>query len=439
MLAGHRGWMLWVLLPTLLCALTSPPRAQQVEIEWWHAASGALAEQVEELARKFNDSQSKYLLATVNKGNDQQVLKEALEAHRAGGHPQIVQIHDRGFIGALLSNRLVPVHQLLEEQGYTLDWSDMISSVVSPFSYKGRLMAMPLNVSTPVLWYNKQQFARAGVQQPPNSWQQLERQLRTLKTSAGVQCGMSLGDDRVWSWIENYAAINDQPFATLDNGLGGLGTEFVYNTNSIVAQVARMKKWLDDGILQLAGQGSSPRQLFTSGRCAAFISSNSDQNVIAADAKFSWGAAFMPHEENVQPKNSIVGGAGLGVLKGHRREHYEAVAAFLDFLASTPTQVWWHKLTGYLPFTNAAHVRAERERYYLQNPALEIALLQVKREKPTVNSLGLRLGDHLKTTRILQHEIEAVFAGKVPQQAMDDSVKRGNEILREFEQSHANR
>ena len=37
-----------------------------------------------------------------------------------------------------------------------------------------------------------------------------------------------------------------------------------------------------------------------------------------------------------------------------------------------------------------------------------------------------------------RQEVEAVFSGqKQPQQAMDDAVKRGNEILRQFEKLNA--
>jgi sn-glycerol 3-phosphate transport system substrate-binding protein len=38
------------------------------------------------------------------------------------------------------------------------------------------------------------------------------------------------------------------------------------------------------------------------------------------------------------PQNSIIGGASNWVLKGHTKEEYEGVAAFLEFLANNDMQ-----------------------------------------------------------------------------------------------------
>ena len=40
-----------------------------VEIQWWHAMQGALNDKVNEIADKFNASQSDYKIVPVNKGN----------------------------------------------------------------------------------------------------------------------------------------------------------------------------------------------------------------------------------------------------------------------------------------------------------------------------------------------------------------------------------
>ena len=40
--------------------------------------------------------------------------------------------------------------------------------------------------------------------------------------------------DYFWSMIENYSAINDEPFATKANGYDGLDAEFIYNKGIVV-------------------------------------------------------------------------------------------------------------------------------------------------------------------------------------------------------------
>ncbi len=333
----------------------------------------------------------------------------------------------------------MPVHQLMKEQKYDIDWSDFVKPVASFYTYKGNLMTMPFNSSTPILWYNKDQFAKAGFEKPAATWQEFEKQLYAIKAKGAAECGTALANDYFWSLIENYSAINDQPFATRSNGFDGIDTEFVYNKTKVVGQVTRLKKWLDDGVLQLAGTGLSPQQLFASGKCATYISSTADHGAMERNATIPWSATFLPHEADVPtPRNSTIGGATIWVLKGHKPEEYAGVAAFFSHLASTKTQVWWHKVTGYVPLTNAAYKAAKDEGYYTQFPTREIAVLQLSRGTPTQNSMGFRFGNFTQTTFALRQEMEAVMTGKKkPQEALDDSVKRGNEILRQFEKLNA--
>ena len=56
---------------------------------------------------------------------------------------------------------------------------------------------------------------------------------------------------------------------------------------------------------------------------------------------------------------------------------------------------------------------------------------------PTENSKGLRFGNFVQIRDIINEELEAVWAGsKSAQEALDDAVERGNQLLREFEDSN---
>ncbi len=54
-------------------------------------------------------------------------------------------------------------------------------------------------------------------------------------------------------------------------------------------------------------------------------------------------------------------------------------------------------------------------------------------KKPTINSLGLRLGNFVQIRNIIDEELEAVWAGKkTAKQALDAAVERGNAELARF-------
>ncbi|MBP0493888.1 extracellular solute-binding protein [Pararoseomonas indoligenes] len=413
-------------------------RAAPREIRFWHAMSGVNGERLEEMTRQFNASQPDFAVTPVFKGSYDDLINATVAAYRTRTQPQLVQIYERGFMTMLLSGAVVPVQELMAAQKYEIDWGDFIKPIAGYYTHKGGLAAMPFNSSTPILFFNKAHFAKAGLEKPAETWQALEAQLRQMKASGGP--GSIMADDYHWSWFENYSAINDYQYATRNNGFGGLDTEFTYNRTPVVQQVGRIKRWLDDGLLQVAGQGVAASAVFTAGRSATFIASTAAHSAMVAANGLEWDAVPLPYEEGRAARNSVIGGAVLWALRGHPEPDNAGTAAFLAFVAKPETQVWWHKATGYVPATNAAYALAKSQGWYKERPTQEIAVQQLSRGEPTANSLGYRFGNFTQTMLAQREEAERAFAGqKSPQQAMDDAVARGNEILRRFERLNAGR
>ena len=97
-------------------------------------------------------------------------------------------------------------------------------------------------------------------------------------------------------------------------------------------------------------------------------------------------------------------------------------------------QANWHQATGYVPITNAAYEATQEVGFYEKNPGTDIANRQLTNKPPTANSKGLRFGNYVQGREVIEEEMEAVFSGKKDAKtAMDDAVKRGNDILRRFE------
>jgi len=94
----------------------------------------------------------------------------------------------------------------------------------------------------------------------------------------------------------------------------------------------------------------------------------------------------------------------------------------------------WHTTTGYVPITQAAYDLTRKSGFYDQNPGADMPVKQLTNKPPTENSKGLRFGNFVQGRTVIEEELEAVFSGKKEAKpALDDAVKRGNEILRQFE------
>jgi len=159
---------------------------------------------------------------------------------------------------------------------------------------------------------------------------------------------------------------------------------------------------------------------------------------VAKDAKFAYGIAPLPYYPDVTgaPQNSIIGGASLFVLSGKKPAEYKGVADFFNYLSKADVQSASHKRTGYLPITMAAYEMTDKSGFYKEKPGTDVAVTQMIR-KTTDKSRGIRLGNFLQIRTIIDEETEQIWAGKQgAKEALDASVKRGNELLERFQKAN---
>jgi sn-glycerol 3-phosphate transport system substrate-binding protein len=166
--------------------------------------------------------------------------------------------------------------------------------------------------------------------------------------------------------------------------------------------------------------------------------SSAAYGTVKAGVKFPFGMTQLPYYPDVAgaPQNSIIGGASLWVMGGKKPEEYKGIAKFFTYLSGTDVQQNWHEATGYLPITKAAYQATKAAGFYEKNPGTEIAIIQMTAKPPTANSRGLRLGNLVQIRDVIAEDLEAAFAGKSEAKAaLDDAVRRGNTLLRQFEKN----
>lgn len=414
----------------------------QTEVQWWHAMGGELGTKLEEIAAGFNAAQPDYRIVPVYKGSYPETLTAAIAAFRAGEQPAIVQVFEVGT-GTMMAAKgaVYPVYQLMADQGRPFNPADYLAPVVGYYSDpEGNILSLPFNSSTPIMYYNKDVFAKAGLdpEVAPRTWAEVEAFSQQIVDSGAANCGLTTG----WiSWVqlENLSALHDAPYGTLENGFAGTGSEFTFNGDVQVKHWENLKKWADAGLFQYGGPvgGNDAPPKFYAQECAIYMNSSASRaGVINNATDFEVGFATLPFYDDViaEPKNSIIGGATLWVLTGRADAEYAGVAAFFEYLSQAPVQADWHQFTGYLPITNATFDLGQSQGYYAANPGSDIAIRQITRGTPTANSKGIRFGNLTQVRDVIDSEFEALLAGqKSAREALDAAVTRGNQILRDFE------
>ena len=415
------------------------PALAETEIQWWHALTGANNEVVNKLASDFNASQKDYKVVPSYKGSYAETMNAGIAAFRAGNAPHILQVFEVGTATMMAATGAIkPVYQLMKDAGEPFDPNAYLPAITGYYSTtKGEMLSFPFNSSSAVMWINRDAFKKAGLDPdaPPKTWPEVFEDAKKLKAAGYDKCGFSSAWF-TWVNLEQFSAWHNVPLATKANGMEGFDTELKFNSPLHVRHLQALVDLQKDKTFDYSGRGNAGEGRFTSGECPIFLTSSAFFGNIKAHAKFDFAAAPMPYYPDVPgaPQNSIIGGASLWVMGGKTPAEYKGVAKFLAFLSGTDQQVELHQKSGYLPITKAAYEKSKASGFYQTFPYLETPLLELTNKPPTENSRGLRLGNMVQMRDMWAEEIEAALAGKkTAQQALDDAVRRGNEVLRQFE------
>src|SRR5690606_19685860 len=245
-------------------------------IPFWHSMEGELGKEVDSLAQRFNDAHPDYKIVPVYKGNYEQSLSAGIAAFRTGNAPAILQVYEVGTATMMASKAIKPVYEVFKDAGINFDESQFVPTVSGYYtdSKTGHLLSQPFNSSTPVLYYNKDAFKKAGLdpEQPPETWQDLAEYTAKLK-AAGMKCGYASG----WRGsiqIENFSAWHGLPVATKNNGFDGTDAVLEFNKPEQVKHIALLADLNKKGDFSYFGRKDESTEKFYNGDCAITTASS---------------------------------------------------------------------------------------------------------------------------------------------------------------------
>ncbi|WP_424928291.1 extracellular solute-binding protein [Amaricoccus tamworthensis] len=413
---------------------TAGAASAQTEIHWWHAMSGHLGEVVEEIAARYNDSQDEYTLIPTYKGGYEDTMTAGIAAFRAGEQPNLIQIFDAGAATIINApGATIPVADLMAEHGDGFDPTDYIEGVRYFYADSdGKMIGMPFNSSTPLLYYNKDALAEAGFDAPPSTWEEFEEMAPAIKEAGYEALAQSHSP---WIFAENFHSRHNIQMATENNGYDSTDVEILYNNPDLKMHWTKVKEWLDNGWYGFYGREWGDNQdAFVQKKAAMWLGSSGSFGGLQASADFEFGAAYLPYWTSIteEPYGTFIGGAALFTLSGKSDEENAGVADFLDFLTSPDMQYYWHKETGYVPITSAAYELAKSDGYYETTPDAEIGILQLTQPGGEWTK-GYRLGYYVQIREVMYKEFDNIFSGQSSvDEAFEAIESESNDLLERF-------
>lgn len=378
-----------------------------------------------ELAHNLGAIGEERLQAIVDRFNTESGSALKLVRLEKGDKPAALNLMRRYDMSDVLSQpkAFVPLHEVMTKAGQPLKFGELLGDLkAGVVDTKGKLVALPVLYSTPVLFYNKNAFRKAKLNpdQPPKTWFEMQGMLDKLQ-DAGYACPYT-SSWPVWVHVDNVSAISGVPAAT-DKG------QLTFNGLPQVKHLAMMATWTKANYFKLFGRRNEASARFHEGECA-MITTDSREHVDFRDAKgVELGVAALPYHDDVYGgrQSSLADGASLWVGAGRTPAQYKQAAKFVSFLLSPEMQLEMVRVYGGLPMTATARAAARSKLLKDDDKTLEIAYasLNGNGSKPAV-----RVANIDQVRLIADEEMEAVWDDKKPAKAaLDTSVQRGNALL----------
>ncbi|MCX7115848.1 MAG: extracellular solute-binding protein [Gammaproteobacteria bacterium] len=399
-----------------LCAFSA--FSKPVEIVMWHALAGDVGGTLNQFIRAFNESQDTYLIKPIYKGSYAETLTAFAAAYRAHTAPALLQVFEIGSTTMLHPVGVIkPVGKLLKEQQVATQLDAWWPALKYYYVQQGELMAFPLNVSLPIMYYNVERLKQLGytAENFPRTWNQFEILLSKLKTQ-GAACGYTTAYPG-WIHIESFMALH----GLMDEPKHGL-----YDSPVLRHHLKRLRRWQQQHKFEYAGRIDEATILFTSGRCALFSQSSGAYTSLAQVVPFHVGVASLPYDDAFVNKRApnVVGGGALWVVAGQPPAVEAGIAQFFKFMMRPDVQSSWYQKTGYLPI-------------YKQQDAGILALVQSEWGEEPLHSPPHFIQAQQRIRAMNDELMESLFAGLISVESMSASLMKNSHYAQyRFEKNH---
>lgn len=406
--------------------------AQKTTITFWHSMGGVNGEALTYLVDKFNSENDKGIFVDAQyQGEYDDSINKLKSAQLGNMGADLVQIYDIGTRFMVDSGWITPMQELIDKDKY--DVSKIEPNIAAYYSVDNKLYSMPFNSSTPILYYNKDMFDKAGIKKAPESFSQIENISGDLTSEGGATNAISLG---IYGWFfEQFICKQGLQYADNGNGREGAATSVEFDKNGAALNILTAWKSLyDKGCTANVGRGGDAGLAdFSAGKSAMTLGSIASLKQILkdVDGKFEVGTAYFPSVVDGSKGGVSIGGASLWALDNKDEAKKDATWEFVKFLISPESQAYWNANTGYFPVTTDA----QNEQVFKDNvkefPQFQTAIDQLHSSAPEY--AGALLSVFPEARQTVETEIENMLNGKQsPEEtvkAMADSI---NKSIKEY-------
>jgi sn-glycerol 3-phosphate transport system substrate-binding protein len=414
-------------ISTLLagCGGTAAEPEGPVTIVFWRSLTGVKGDVQDELAARFNEAQDDVIVDVQFQGSYGELVQKIQAGIAANELPDMVLL-DSPFVALFAKDGvLVPLDDFAADAGIGTDLQNYMQGLLSDGYYKGKLYALPLMRSTPLLYYNADMFAEAGLpDRVPETWDEFKEfcdKLTIVKdgeiTQQGVSFTMGTTSAHWYFQAAIYAfggEVSDEDFNILLTEPEALAAAQLWQ--DLVFKYETAKAGVDEG----GSHGD-----FLNHRVGMVFGSTGSMGGLITKSDFTLGAGMIPE----QVRRMVPVGGSVIAMTSKDDAKQKAAWEFMKYMTNATSNYEVVRQTGYLPTSQESLEYSPMVKYFETYPERAIALEQLKHARPQASVISLAKG-----TEIMRQAVEKLLVGNVPyQQVMEEAAA---DLTTEYEESY---
>ena len=339
-----------------------------ITIEFWYPLSGTKGEVFKEIVAAFEKANPDIKVKLVYTGKYAETAQKVMAALSTNTCPNGGIIPAGPIFTGPYGN-----YKILEyiQSDPSFDMDDFYPVAWDYAKYKGKICAIPYNISTPVLIYNKKLMKEAGLDpnKPPQTWDELLEYAKKITKDINGD-----GEPDIWGlnvmdvkWIFKAMLMQNDCKIIDPETLNPL-----FDSPKGIEAAEFWKKLVDEKAMPVGMHRLADKQ-FVSGMLGFYLGSSSRIGKWS-NLPFEWGVAFLPKKV----KRAVPIGGAVLVIFPHSKEEDDATWKLIKWLVEPENLGKFCIKTGYIPIRKSVLEVPEVKEFLEKNPKYRVAFEQMK-------------------------------------------------------------
>ncbi len=338
----------------------------QTNVTFWHSFNKASGEALDKIIANFEAANPDVNIEGEYVGNYNDIvarLQAAIPANRAPD-AVILEVTRYGLFadGGVLAD-LTPYFDADPLKDELYGYAREIG-VIGDKNY-----IVPFNSSTPVVYYNKDIFARAGLTGEPalGTFDEILTAAQTITEKLGSEGITGIAAPNQFA---RWGLVMANGSDLIDSMSGEIlldAPKTIEAYEWMAALVAEHKVASPDGVTE----EDNGRDAFLAGKVGIML--NSTGNYVGSRSALGDNLGVLPMPCN--PECSVpIGGAGIGLMATSSKEIQDATYKFISYAASAEANAIWFAATGYLPINKNSAAQPVAAEALASQPGIDVAI-----------------------------------------------------------------